>query len=1295
MKRVRVAVSRGGSRSLSLPFRYWLPVALVVVLIVSNLGVRLDDPSSPTVRAVVPVATGAAGIPPSIGLAALTGAPRLNIPDSSADRALPGAVDAGASPQGSLHIFVSLAFRNLSELLPSQKGGGTGPASSPPILTASQFADRFALSPAEYATVVDYLRSFPGATVTSYPGRSAISIDTSAAVASAIFGTKIATYSGSYGTYYAPERPPTLPSPIAPWIAGVVGLGSGPSERAVPSVALESAPTVVAARGSHPLSAGTSFVEAGGPLPPAPVTISGVQEVYPTDLQIAYDEESLFSMYGVPSQANVAAILWSGSYLGASTVTPCGTLTTGENVGPFDPADFAEFFNETSPTGQPHPTLRSVPLSGHAPSCASSWDSNGTVLANTAELEAIGATAPGATVWGVSVASPTLANLDTALVTILSPPGNLTALRNVSVVEAGWQFPDQNDSTWSNLLIQAGRQGVTVVAPTGDAADSASSAAWSGSQVSFPSTDATNTTGSVAVGGTTLELNPTTLHMTHEVTWNEPSTVPSAVRGSSGGISAVFPEPSWQSSSLAASVLTGRGRGVPDVAAIANNTLVTVTIDGATWDALNATTYGSNFVSVNGTGVAAAVETGILATVDRALVGAGASPLGFANPLLYVVASEEFTPLPNGAIIGHYQGTSSYNSSLPTLPFHDVLFGRNTVYAAAPGYDLVTGWGSIDAYNYTMYLMPAPTAPTWGRLQGVEDSVNLTGLAVVSAYPGGSPAPSQSASIQQNLFLANVMGAPVYWVQSVTTLRSFLNGTKVDWSVDYQAWLILPFWGLYPSLAVYEFDVPGGTTTTLPLSLTIETILLPGGAVNPPQLQFAFGGPASPTLSFPAPGAAYIIGAANHTYNWQGVNYTNGPNGSGAGGHPGFLAPQIALVGFPGGAKGNFETGTAGSLSAYIEPSSGSGFLRAGTGIVTTASTQTGESASNLTFTATSTNGYTLAYAAGAGTAEQGIYQYEVPRFQVRFSETGAPARSTWYVNITGTVSTRGSALGSVTTLSFSLPNGSYTWTGAINVKGWSSIPRGGPFTVAGAALAFTLQFGQSTSNVTFVVLGPPTGSPPPFTWTVNISGGPVVSGATSRLQATVFYGSYSFRVTETNRSWKPANPNSSFVASAASTLVYVRILPVTYVCELVFRLPGGVSPLMSVRLGSHAPPPGYFSTFGARFQNGTVLWSVGIVSGGDTASPTHGSITVHGPGPAASKGKYVVVVTITAPPPFGLFGIGIWGYVLVAGAAGSAALLVVLILLRRRALRRSSEQDGSEEEAPPEAEPSIFDENP
>jgi kumamolisin len=177
-----------------------------------------------------------------------------------------------------------------------------------------------------------------------------------------------------------------------------------------------------------------------------------------------------------------------------------------------------------------------------------------------------------------------------------------------------------------------------------------------------------------SVGGTTLALTTAGQYL-GETTWTEPL----LSQGSTGGQSVLFTQPSWQRapgvvSSYSDGAVCGHAGGycreVPDVSAdAASATGAAVQVNG-------------RWAVSGGTSLAAPVWAAMTALMDEYLRSRGARPVGFANPLLYRLA----------------QGSPRYP------PFHDVTVGTNDFYPAGPGYDMVTGIGTPNAWNLTRDL---------------------------------------------------------------------------------------------------------------------------------------------------------------------------------------------------------------------------------------------------------------------------------------------------------------------------------------------------------------------------------------------------------------------------------------------------------------------------------------------------------------------------------------------------------------------------------------------------------------
>jgi kumamolisin len=153
----------------------------------------------------------------------------------------------------------------------------------------------------------------------------------------------------------------------------------------------------------------------------------------------------------------------------------------------------------------------------------------------------------------------------------------------------------------------------------------------------------------LACGGTRLEAGDGSI--SREVVWN------AGGGATGGGISDVFPLPSWQSSAKvppSANAGGRHGRGVPDVAGDADPaTGYQVRVDGQ--DAV----FG-------GTSAVAPLWAALVARINQRL----GKPIGFLNPVVYSAA-----------------GQSALN---------DITTGTNGAYNAAKGWDACTGLGSPD-----------------------------------------------------------------------------------------------------------------------------------------------------------------------------------------------------------------------------------------------------------------------------------------------------------------------------------------------------------------------------------------------------------------------------------------------------------------------------------------------------------------------------------------------------------------------------------------------------------------------
>ena len=566
--------------------------------------------------------------------------------------------------RGKMNVFLTLGLRNEQQLL-----GFLSNLSNPDnpqyhqYIPENQFIERYSPSAREYHNFTSYLSTFSGVNITTFPDRMSIGISADSSIIYQIFNTSIVSFGSGNASYFGTPGTPELPEYLSADVTGISGF-SNKTYAQISPLSIESPYKPVKSR----------YVRSASTVGNLITNITG------SDLQTAYDEMPLLKE-SYPTNAVIATILWAGT-----------NSTTGKAVAPFDPAEIYSYYNQTIPSNEPHSRIYGVPLNGAPlPGPSATNDTSGANIENSLDLEMIGSTAPGSSIYNVYGVGATNATIDNALQFILSPTGQYkSALENVSVISNSYGSPEYNSTIWYEDLQEAQARGITVLASSGDSGDNPlsqdyqSNPNYPGDYVQFPSAMSYDDFGVTAVGGTTLTLNPN-YTIQDQTAWYETEPLISRLLGSflggsTGGISDIYPEPSWQRETEANSIINGSGRGVPDIAAVANNTIVTLTIGGN----LTPAQY-----MVEGTSISSPVTAGIIGEIDSILSSKGGSPLGFLNPSIYLLAQSLF-----------FSGSSGNRPQA----FYNVITGHNAVYSAHKGYSLVTGWGSINAYNFSTYM---------------------------------------------------------------------------------------------------------------------------------------------------------------------------------------------------------------------------------------------------------------------------------------------------------------------------------------------------------------------------------------------------------------------------------------------------------------------------------------------------------------------------------------------------------------------------------------------------------------
>ena len=359
------------------------------------------------------------------------------------------------------------------------------------------------------------------------------------------------------------------------------------------------------------------------------------------------------------------------------------------------------------------------------------------------------------------------------------------------------------------LFAQAAAQGQTLVAASGDSG-STGCAPYSNSQgvsstqqqdlaVSFPA-DSPYVT---AVGGTQMAAGTFTAGNTQywlssaydlsvslrsyvpETTWNEGS-VNLGIMAGGGGISKLYPRPSWQTG--VPGLPAGNYRLVPDVALLASTSSPGYAFCTGDESFLGA---GGQTASCNvglsdgkgrytvggGTSFAAPVFAAFVATLNDAKHTTG---LGNINPVLYALASN-----PSTYASAFHDITSGTNACVAGA-YNCTAAGRSG-FAAGVGYDLATGLGSVDVLKL-IAAWPSTVPPTLAPTATAIEPYALSAL------------PGNKLSFQVHV------GPTTYTPQDSSsptgTLAISLDGLVLDPAVPFSSK------AGYAALASYSFLTP-------------------------------------------------------------------------------------------------------------------------------------------------------------------------------------------------------------------------------------------------------------------------------------------------------------------------------------------------------------------------------------------------------------------------------------------------------------------------------------------------------
>ena len=624
---------------------------------------------------------------------------------------------AHANPGAQLNMAVTMALRNrpaLDQLLHDQQN----PASPRyhQWLTSAQFSSRFNPTQGDVDTVAQWLSS-QGFTVTgSSVARRSVTFSGTVADAEHAFGVNIMTFGD--GTSYSNVIDPAIPARFGAIISRIGGLDNfmhaipaHPSLTSLPAAAggwTPDRPMLLASSSSASLSERDAAVAVPD------VTIGGITSFGPSDFRSFYNENPLISSGITGAGAGCIAIVGVSDFLPAAV----------------------NLFNSTF--SLPASSITTVLADGADPGFNDAQDEA------QLDLEWSHAVAPGAPTryylgnGPTSVNGPIVDSIQTAV------NDNLCGVISVSFSLCGASSTFFTN-TVSPIYAEMASHGQSIFISAGDFG--AAGAVVSGGSCVPGSSRNINELGAdpnvTHVGGTgfvpTFDAFSNNVGHVAESTWNDSVAHPADGGATGGGVSTIYSKPAYQKGS---GVPADGRRDVPDVALIASDFN-----PGVFWGS----NTGSSAVikcCIGGTSLSAPAWAGIALLIAQ-LNHARPGPL---NPRIYALA----------------------NAGLAASGFRDVTSGNNsfngvTGFSAGPGFDLTTGWGTVDISTFGHAFVGPPPAPHITSIPStllVGASFTITGSnftpgALVNFYVSTSGGPMNEGPLTPSAHSSTALTVPI------------------------------------------------------------------------------------------------------------------------------------------------------------------------------------------------------------------------------------------------------------------------------------------------------------------------------------------------------------------------------------------------------------------------------------------------------------------------------------------------------------------------------------------------------
>ncbi len=539
-------------------------------------------------------------------------------------------------------------------------------------LTPEQFGEQFGPADQDVQVVVSWLQSYGFQVNRVAKGKTAIEFSGTAAQVRDAFHTEIHKFAVNGEEHWANASDPRIPAALESVVAGVATLHNFHPR---PLAAISPKWPKVATK--------------GGVRPEYNVT-DGTHALTPADYAVIYNINPLYK----------AGIDGTGVTIGVLGVAP---------ILAQDIADFRKAFG--LPQNPPH-----FVVSGTSPDYFQfNLEQFGPDTEGTLDVSWAGAVAFNATVKFIIAA-----NTDTtdglSLAEEYAVDSNLADILTESFGTCEGDVTAAQAQHISAVREQAAAQGITYVVSSGDQGPYT---CYDGTNIGHLSVNVfASSPYAVAVGGT--KFNSATNSATYWAAKNAVKTLASAlsyipetvwndscdttqcgaanvnVAASGGGVSVLFPKPSWQSG--IAGIPNDGARDIPDLSLAASPETDPYLL--CYWNSCTGGPITANsFMPIGGTSASAPSFAGIMALVNQKMK----SRQGLVNYILYrLAASQPYSKCDGSNLKTPPESTCIFNditagnSAIPGEP----KYGKaGALYQAGVGYDLATGLGSVNVAN--------------------------------------------------------------------------------------------------------------------------------------------------------------------------------------------------------------------------------------------------------------------------------------------------------------------------------------------------------------------------------------------------------------------------------------------------------------------------------------------------------------------------------------------------------------------------------------------------------------------